>query len=326
MSAASYPRPPFSSDERFEAASGSSSGTLDTHCAYQWPYSPDASYDPAWPSSPLLLNAKYGSQADLPFNLSPHCHFDELDGQSHHAPKTDTNNTNNPFTATTIAPGTTTAVGLSPTSPSLLPVFNYPSPPSRHQLALSTAATAAATSTSDHAAGSGGQCGRDEESKEEVAAQPVNPKCNGKSTCSPACWERLINAVLDFYSSEQRRPNEAIFDRATPTAHYCDVDMHNSRGTKPPTAKTVQGKWAAIREHLNASRRAAEQVARGRDKSDSDVAGLKGQQLSHRRSIVGCTCKKFAADTLVAMCAVCAVCSRSSVLLAGKNVGCATSG
>ena len=102
-----------------------------------------------------------------------------------------------------------------------------------------------------------------EESK-ETAVRRSNPKSNGKSTCSPACWGRLILAVLDFYRSRSRRPNEAIFDQSTPSEQYCDVETHRRSGTVPPTAKTVQGKWAAIREHLIAGRSIAE------------VAGSKG--------------------------------------------------
>ena len=107
-----------------------------------------------------------------------------------------------------------------------------------------------------------------EESK-ETAVRRSNPKSNGKSTCSPACWERLIQAVLDFYRSRSRRPNEAIFDQFTPAEQYCDVETHRRSGTVPPTAKTVQGKWAAIREHLIAGR------------STVEVAGSKGRSRFH---------------------------------------------
>ena len=97
----------------------------------------------------------------------------------------------------------------------------------------------------------------------------AKPKSNGKSTCSPACWERLIDAVLAFYRLRSRKPNEAIFDQSSRAEQYCDLETHKRSGTAPPTAKTVQGKWAAIREHLIAGRTTA------------GVAGAKGQRAFH---------------------------------------------
>ena len=83
---------------------------------------------------------------------------------------------------------------------------------------------------------------RSGEDSKEAAVRRSNTRSNGKSTCSPACWERLIEAVLRFYSFASRRPNEAIFDKATLPSHYCDIDTHTRGGTTPPSAKTVQGK------------------------------------------------------------------------------------
>ncbi len=122
------------------------------------------------------------------------------------------------------------------------------------------------TGKSTHRKHRSSQQQQQEEHKETVARR-ANPKSNGKSTCSPACWEHFVDAVLERYTSRQRRPNEAIFDQSTPAEQFCDVDTHTKGGTVPPTAKTVQGKWAAIREHLVA------------DRSTSEVAGSKAAPL-----------------------------------------------
>ena len=88
---------------------------------------------------------------------------------------------------------------------------------------------------------------RSEEESKEAALRRSNTKSNGQSTCSPACWERLIEAVLHFYCTRPRRPTEAVFDPNTQPAHYCHMDTHTSSGTAPPSATTVQGKWGHTR-------------------------------------------------------------------------------
>ena len=92
----------------------------------------------------------------------------------------------------------------------------------------------------------------------EVAMRQAGRRSSGKSTCSPACWERFICAVLDFYRQRVRRPNEAAFDQSSLAKHYCDAETHEKSGSAPPTGKTVQGKWAAIRDHLGNGRTTAE--------------------------------------------------------------------
>ncbi len=161
------------------------------------------------------------------------------------------------------------------------------------------------------------------EETKEATVRRVNPKSNGKSTCSPACWERLIKAVLDFYELRPRRPNEAIFDQTTRAEQYCDCEMHAKSGTVPPTAKTVQGKWAAIREHLAAGR------------TTNEVAGNKGQHTHPRTACPSTACgndveryrhysRRYVCLTRrPAMSRIpCVVlCSRSVVLLASGDVG-----
>ena len=110
---------------------------------------------------------------------------------------------------------------------------------------------------------------RADKERKQTAVRQVNPKTRGKSSCSPACWERLIQAVLAFGRSRARRSNETLFDPSLPTECYCDMETHRSSGSTPPTAKTVQGKWAALREHLVAGR------------STAEVAGSKGLYLLH---------------------------------------------
>ena len=92
-------------------------------------------------------------------------------------------------------------------------------------------------------------------------------KSSGRSTCSSACWERFIFAVLNI--SRSSRPNQPLFDCDTPAEQYCDDETHKRSGDAPPTAKTMRGKWAAVREHLIAGRTSA------------NVAGSKGLFTFH---------------------------------------------
>ena len=92
--------------------------------------------------------------------------------------------------------------------------------------------------------------GKSTHRKHRTVARDSNVKPKGKSRCSDACWERFLQAVIASYSVGPRRPTDVIFKEDTAAEQYCDVRMHKECRTAPPTGKTVQSNWAAIRKYL----------------------------------------------------------------------------